>query len=102
MVHAQWAKDQEVGFDLFHIIGLSQDRGTHELRELLTRFNVPFRFHPADSEQGRHLLENKGLDTAWLPVMIRHDGYTMIGPAPAQIIAAVGGAFPATTTSAMS
>ena len=90
MVHAQWAKDQEVGFDLFHIIGLSQDRGTHELRELLTRFNVPFRFHPADSEQGRHLLENKGLDTAWLPVMIRHDGYTMIGPAPAQIIAAVG------------
>ena len=88
---ADWAKDQEAGFELFHIIGLPQDRGTHELRELLTRFNVPFRFYTADSEQGRHLLENKGLDTARLPVLVRHDGYTMVEPAPAQIIAAVGG-----------
>ncbi len=64
---------------------------THELRELLTRFNVPFRFHAADSEQGRHLLKNQGLDAPRLPVMIRHDGYTMTEPAPAQIIAAIGG-----------
>ena len=41
---AEWAKDQQAGFELFHVIGLAQDRGTHELRELLTRFNVPFRF----------------------------------------------------------
>ncbi len=59
---AEWAKDQEAGFELFHVIGRLQDRSTHELRELLTRFNVPFHFHTVDSEQGRHLLENKGLD----------------------------------------
>ena len=88
---AEWAKDHQAGFELFHIIGLPQDRGTHELRELLTRFNVPFRFDTADSEQGRHLLRNKSLNTSRLPVMIRHDGYTMVEPAPAQIIAAVGG-----------
>ena len=88
---AEWAKDHQAGFELFHIIGLPQDRGTHELRELLTRFNVPFRFDTADSEQGRHLLKNKSLNTSRLPVMIRHDGYTMVEPAPAQIIAAVGG-----------
>jgi len=88
---ADWAKDQEAGFELFHVIGLPQDRGTHEVRELLTRFNVPFRFHTADGEQGRHLLNGKGLDTSRLPVMIRHDGYTMVEPAPAQIVAAVGG-----------
>ena len=41
---ADWAKDQQAGFDLFHLIGRLDDRGTHELRELLTRFNVPFRF----------------------------------------------------------
>jgi thioredoxin reductase (NADPH) len=87
---ADWAKDQEAGFELFNIIGLPQDRGTHQLRELLTRFNVPFRFDTADSEQGRRLLENNGLDTSRLPVMIRHDGYTMVKPASAQIIAAVG------------
>ena len=88
---ADWAKDQEAGFELFHVVGLPQDRGTHELRELLTRFNVPFRFDTAESEQGRHLLGDKGLDTSRLPVMVRHDGYTMIEPVPAQIVAAVGG-----------
>jgi thioredoxin reductase (NADPH) len=88
---AEWAKDQQAGFELFHVIGLAQDRGTNELRELLTRFNVPFRFETADGEQGRRLLEAKGLDASRLPVMVRHDGYTMVEPVPAQIIAAVGG-----------
>ena len=88
---AEWAKDQEAGFELFHVIGGHQDRGTHELRELLTRFNVPFGFHAAGSEQGRHLLQGKGLDASRLPVMIRHDGYTMVVPTPAQIIESVGG-----------
>ncbi len=88
---AEWAKDQEGGFELFHVIGRLQDRSAHQLRELLTRFNVPFHFHPPDSEQGRHLLANKGLDAARLPVMIRHDDYTMVEPTPAQIIEAVGG-----------
>jgi thioredoxin reductase (NADPH) len=88
---AEWAKDQQAGFELFHVIGLAQDRGTNELRELLTRFNVPFRFETADGEQGRRLLEAKGLDASRLPVMVRHDGYTMVEPVPAQIIAAAGG-----------
>jgi thioredoxin reductase (NADPH) len=88
---AEWAKDHQAGFELFRVIGRPQDCGTHELRELLTRFNVPFRFDTADSEQGRRLLDDKGLDASRLPVMVRHDGYTTVKPAPAQIIAAVGG-----------
>ena len=88
---AEWAKDQEVGFELFCVIGRLQDRGTSELRELLARFNVPFRFHDADSEQGRRLLHDNGLDASRLPVMIRHDNYTMIEPGLAEIIASVGG-----------
>ena len=43
---AEWAKDQQAGFELFRVIGL-EERGTHELRELLTKFGVPFRFHRA-------------------------------------------------------
>jgi thioredoxin reductase (NADPH) len=88
---AEWAKDQQAGFELFHVIGRLQDRGTHQLRDLLTRFNVPFRFHDASSAHGRRLLQDKGLDTSCLPVMIRHDGYTMVEPTPAQIIEATGG-----------
>jgi hypothetical protein len=45
---ANWAKDHQAGFDLFQVVGIA-DRDTYELRELLTRFNVPFRFHAASS-----------------------------------------------------
>src|SRR5215468_9173231 len=88
---AGWAQDQQAGFELFHVIGRLQDRGTHELQDVLTRLNVPFDFHAADSEQGRHLLKDRDLDGSRLPVMIRHDDYTLVEPAPAQIIEAIGG-----------
>jgi thioredoxin reductase (NADPH) len=88
---AEWAKDQEAGFELFHVVGRLQDPSTNELRELLTRFYVPFHFHAADSEQGRHLLESRGLDASRLPVMIRHDDYTLVQPTPAQLVEATGG-----------
>ena len=88
---ADWAKDQQAGFDLFRVIGGVDDRGTSEVRELLTRFNVPFHFDTPDSKQGRRLLKDKGLDASRLPVMIRHDGYTVADPTARQIIEATGG-----------
>jgi thioredoxin reductase (NADPH) len=88
---AEWAKDQERGFELFQLIGRLQDRDTHELRELLTRFGVPFAFHSADTELGKHMLASRGLSQDCLPVVIRHDDYTMVRPTTAEIIAATGG-----------
>ena len=88
---AEWAKDQEAGFELFYLVGRLQDPGTNTLRELLTRFYVPFHFHDADSGPGRRLLAGNGLRGSPLPVLIRHDGYTVAQPTTAQIIAAVGG-----------
>jgi hypothetical protein len=58
---AEWAKDQEAGFDLFHVVGAAQDRATHELRALLSRFNVPFHFDAAGSEHASRLLRDEGL-----------------------------------------
>jgi thioredoxin reductase (NADPH) len=87
---AEWAKDQQAGFELFQVIGL-EERGTHELRELLTKFGVPFRFHRADGERGRQLLAEQGLDAPRLPVLIRHDGYTMVEPTLDEVIASTGG-----------
>src|SRR5580700_8728593 len=52
---ADWAKDQEAGFDLFHVVGGTEDSRTHELRELLTRFNVPFHFDAAGTDHARRL-----------------------------------------------
>jgi thioredoxin reductase (NADPH) len=87
---AEWAKNRGAAFELFHVVG-RDDRSTSELRDLLTRFNVPFHFDSADSAEGRSLLERKALNGSRLPVVIRHDDCTMIDPTPAQIIEAVGG-----------
>ncbi len=87
---AEWAKDQQGGFELFDMIG-REDRDTLELREMLTKFGEPFRFYSADSERGRQLLAERGLGASQLPVVIRHDGYTLVRPTLAQMIAAVGG-----------
>jgi thioredoxin reductase (NADPH) len=87
---AEWAKDQQAGFELFDVIG-QEDRVTLELRETLTKFGEPFRFYAAASERGRELLTEHGLDASRLPVMIRHDGHTLVQPTLAQMIAAVGG-----------
>jgi thioredoxin reductase (NADPH) len=88
---AEWSKDQQAGFDLFHIIGRADHRGTSELREMLTRFNVPFRFESADCPPGSSMLADRGLDATHLPVVIRHDGYTMVEPASDKLIEATGG-----------
>jgi thioredoxin reductase (NADPH) len=88
---AEWAKDQEAGFDLFRVIGRDNEASTHELRELLTNFNVPFQFESADSELGQRLIEEKQLDPSRLPVLIRHDDYTMVEPTIAELVASVGG-----------
>jgi thioredoxin reductase (NADPH) len=87
---AEWAKDQQAGFELFSVIG-REERSTLELREMLTKFDEPFRFYNADSERGRQLLADRGRDASRLPVVIRHDGYTLVQPTLAQMIAAVGG-----------
>ena len=63
----------------------------HELRELLTRFNVPFRFVAADSGTGRRLLADHGVDGSRLPVLVRYDGHVTVRPDRAQLVAAVGG-----------
>ena len=88
---ADWARDQDPAFELFHVVGGPADRPSYELRKLLTRFNVPYRYHVADSEAGRRLLAARGLDGSRLPVMIRHDGRTVVAPTPAEIIESVGG-----------
>jgi thioredoxin reductase (NADPH) len=88
---ADWARDQDAAFELFHVIGGPADRPSYELRKLLTRFNVPYRYHVADSDTARRLLAEHGLDGSRLPVMIRHDGRTMLAPTPAEIIESVGG-----------
>jgi thioredoxin reductase (NADPH) len=87
---ADWAKGHKAGFELFRVVGWPSDRSTHDLREMLTRFNVPFEFCPADSPAGRRLIEARALDESRLPAMIRHDDYAILQPTAAQVVEATG------------
>ncbi len=88
---ASWEASQEVGFIMFKIIGPVQSPRAHEIRDLLTRTHMPYKYYSEDSEAGKSLLQSAGLDGSRLPVIIRHDGRVLVEPTNADIIEAYGG-----------
>jgi len=85
-----WTRDQEPNFELFRIIAAEGDRKIPLLRDVMTRFSMPFGFYDIESEAGRHLLDAAGLDTSRLPVVIRYDGRVMIDPGLPELARAIG------------
>jgi thioredoxin reductase (NADPH) len=60
------------------------------LRDVMTRFSMPFGVYGAESETGRRLLREAGLDVAQLPVVIRYDGQISIDPSLHDLARAIG------------
>ena len=79
---ADWAKDQESGFDLFHVVGGSRTPARTSCGSCSPASTCRSASTPRTPRQGRRLLDDQGLDASRLPVMIRHDGYTMVEPTP--------------------
>jgi len=67
---------------VYRIVGEQWAPRSHELRDLLTRNGVPFEFDPADSEEGRQLIRDYGIDMRRLPAVIRHDGSVALRAVP--------------------
>lgn len=88
---AAWSSSLEPRFTMFRIVGMRDCPRSHEIRELLTRMGMPYGFYPAESERGRHLLEESGQEGARLPIVIRHDGRVLVQPSDAELIEAFGG-----------
>ncbi|MGW8283445.1 MAG: FAD-dependent oxidoreductase, partial [Gemmatimonadota bacterium] len=86
-----WSASQEGGFRLFRIAGRAQSARAHEIRNLLTRMNMPYTFYEADSDEGLALMRTAGEDGSRLPVVIRHDGRVLVEPTDADLIEAFGG-----------
>ena len=60
------------------------------LRDVMTRFSMAAAFYGADSEAGRRLLDDAGVDATRLPVVIRYDGEVMIDPSLPDLARAIG------------
>jgi thioredoxin reductase (NADPH) len=75
---------------VYRIVGEQWSPRSHQLRDLLTRSSVPFEFPPVDSERGRQLIRDFGIDVRRLPALIRHDGSVLHDPSDAEVAAAHG------------
>jgi thioredoxin reductase (NADPH) len=75
---------------VYRIVGEQWSPRSHQLRDMLTRSSVPFEFHLVDSERGRQLIREFGIDVQRLPALVRHDGSVLHDPRDAEVAAAHG------------
>jgi thioredoxin reductase (NADPH) len=87
---SSWTKEQDPNFELFRIVAEESDSRVVQLRDVMTRFSMPFGFYPVDSEVGRRLLDEAGVDESRLPVVIRYDGQVIVDPGLPDLARAVG------------
>lgn len=65
-----WHLAQGVGFEAVRLIGEVGDERTHTLRDSLSRNHIPVGFHPFGSDMATRTLENLGLQSPELPVLV--------------------------------
>src|SRR4051794_25599801 len=79
-----------VGPQEIAVIGETWAPKSHEIRKLLERNGLPHVFHPVDTEQGKSLLADCGLDEMCLPVVQMLDGRVLVDPSPGDLARACG------------
>ena len=87
---ADWSRTQRPSFVAFRIVGRQWEPRSHQLREVLTRLAFPYEFHAHDSEAGRQLLVEAGLDGSRLPVMVFRTGQVLVDPSHAELAELLG------------
>jgi thioredoxin reductase (NADPH) len=85
-----WIREQQPNFELFRIVAAEGDSRVLQLRDVMTRFGMPFGIYPVGSDAGRALLHEAGLDASRLPVVVRYDGHTIIDPSLPDLARAIG------------
>ncbi|HEU0242043.1 MAG TPA: FAD-dependent oxidoreductase [Micromonosporaceae bacterium] len=87
---SSWTREHEPSFELFRIVAADDDARAGQLRDLMTRFSMSHGTYAADSDAGRRLLREAGVDGSRLPVVIRYDGRVLIDPTFSDLANAIG------------
>src|SRR5215471_8047300 len=92
---AEWTRSHGPRMELVRLIAEEPSRRGHELEERLHRNGIPYGLYAAHSEQGRRLLEETGLMSQPLPIVVLLDGRALVDPSDAELADALGvaGAF---------
>jgi thioredoxin reductase len=67
---SEWSQLRGGGFEAVQMIGERWSVRAQELRDMFSRNGIPIGFYEADSDRGRQLLRDQGLESAELPVMV--------------------------------
>src|SRR3954449_2612389 len=79
-----------VGPQEIAVVGEPWAPASHEIRRLLERNGMAHTFHAVDSEPGKALLAECGVDETCLPVVQMLDGRVLLNPTPAELARACG------------
>jgi thioredoxin reductase (NADPH) len=85
-----WARSHLPGFEAVRVVGEEWAPRSHEIRELLGRNGIPAGFYPAGGAEANGLLEQAGIATPRLPVLVLFDGRVLADPSNAEIAEALG------------
>jgi thioredoxin reductase (NADPH) len=86
----EWWRIHGTVFEGARIVGERGSPRSHEICDLLQRHDFPYGFYTSDSEAGRAVLRAAGATTDRLPVVVLHDGRTLVDPSNVEFADAVG------------
>ena len=89
----EWSSQRGGGFEPAQVIGERWSARSQELRDLFARHRVPAGFYDATSERGRQMLDELGLESPDLPVVVLRFGAerpALVNPSNAEIADAFG------------
>ena len=86
----EWWRGRAQRFEAVTVVAEEPSARAYELRDLLTRNNVPFGFLSRDSDEGRAALARLGLPGETRPVVAVFDGTVLVDPANAEVGGALG------------
>jgi thioredoxin reductase (NADPH) len=86
----EWVRANHPHFASIRVIGDRWSARSHELRDLLSRNALPYRFQDKDSAAGRALLGELGLDDSRLPVVSVRGRPALIDPTNSEVADAIG------------
>jgi thioredoxin reductase (NADPH) len=86
----QWWRRQGGRFEAVTVIGEEPSARAHEIRDILTRNNVPFGFIRSDSSDARASLRRLGVRPGTGPVVALYTGAVLVDPSNVEVAEALG------------
>ena len=88
---AFWTDRSKPGYEGIRVIGTRFAPRDHEIREFLTKNNVPYQWmDPGQSEEAEALLKSRSLAASDLPVVLFADGTALAQPSRTQLAGRIG------------